>query len=283
MIVFDTVKALQEHLLQASALGRTIGFAPTMGALHQGHISLIEASRRTAGLTVCSIFVNPAQFNDPNDYARYPITIERDTAMLEAAGTDVLFLPPVSEIYPGGLDDLELYDLGFLETVLEGKYRPGHFQGVCRVMSRLLRTVRPHHLFMGQKDYQQCMVIRRLLQLMDIDDRVRLHISPTLREADGLAMSSRNLRLEPGHRSQAASISAALQYIKDNIASGDSGQLISDASAIILDHGLRLDYLELADANTLTPVTSWDGRQSMVALAAAFLGDVRLIDNMVIS
>ena len=146
--------------------GKTIGFVPTMGALHAGHISLIKASKNENPITVCSIFVNPTQFNDPKDFEKYPVTIEKDIDMLKEAGCDVLFLPSVEEMYPEGIVTENHYDLGYLETILEGKFRPGHFQGVCMVMQRLLKIVSRIDLYLGQKDYQQCMVIKRLIELM---------------------------------------------------------------------------------------------------------------------
>src|ERR1700743_1863105 len=154
MIIFRKTADLAGWIDRQRVSGKTIGFVPTLGALHAGHISLIAISVKSTGLTVASIFVNPTQFNDPKDFQQYPVTLEKDIALLEEAGTDALFLPDVEELYPDGLHNLEKYDLGRLETILEGKYRPGHFQGVCQVVRRLLDGVKPDHLFMGQKDYQ---------------------------------------------------------------------------------------------------------------------------------
>src|ERR1700737_4918300 len=162
MILFKRAGDLTRWLKEQHSRGKSIGFVPTLGALHPGHISLIDISKKSTGITVCSIFINPTQFNDPKDFEKYPITIEKDIYLLEKAGTDALFLPEVDDVYPGGTKELEKYELGGLETLLEGKYRPGHFQGVCQVMRRLLDLVAPDDLFMGQKDYQQCMVVRRL-------------------------------------------------------------------------------------------------------------------------
>ena len=198
MIIYKRAGDLAIWLEKQRLARQTIGFVPTLGALHEGHISLIAISKQSTALTVCSIFVNPTQFNDPKDFQKYPITLEKDLPMLEKAGVDVLFLPEVAEMYPGGTKGLETYDLGSLETLLEGKFRPGHFQGVCQVMRRLLEMVRPDDLFMGSKDYQQCMVVQRLLTLMQLP--ATLHRCPIVREADGLAMSSRNRRLDPGQR-----------------------------------------------------------------------------------
>src|SRR5258706_2937560 len=172
MILFKRVEDLTGWLKEQGSGGKSIGFVPTLGALHPGHISLIDISKKTTDVTVCSVFVNPTQFNDPKDFQKYPITIEKDIFLLEKAGTDALFLPEAGELYPGGTKDLEKYELGRLETLLEGKYRPGHFHVACQVMRRLLDIVVPDDLFMGQKDYQQCMVVRRLLEIMQSSTRL---------------------------------------------------------------------------------------------------------------
>ena len=163
MIIFRFTSDIHKQLLVLGSNAKKIGFVPTMGALHNGHLHLVNMSKQSADITVCSIFVNPTQFNDQADFRKYPNTPESDIALLERASADVLFIPEVNAVYADGTENLEKYELGRLESVLEGKYRPGHFQGVCQVMSRLLRFVRPHKLFMGQKDYQQCMVISKLL------------------------------------------------------------------------------------------------------------------------
>ncbi len=283
MNIFRTTEEIQLHIRQAREKGKTIGFAPTMGALHEGHLSLIESSKAGTDLTVVSIFVNPAQFNDPADYKKYPITTDKDIAMLEKSGTDVLFLPSALEIYPHGTAGLEQYDLGYLETLLEGVYRPGHFQGVCQVMARLLGIVRTNHLYMGQKDYQQCMVVKRLLELIHIDQKVQLHICPTVREADGLAMSSRNLRLGPAARQKAVVISKVLRYVKENLQPGDVTALKAKAKKLLVDEQFEVDYFEVADAGNLSPVNNWDGETKLVAITAAFIDGVRLIDNMIVN
>jgi pantoate--beta-alanine ligase len=258
-----------------------------MGALHPGHISLIDISKKTANVTISSIFINPTQFNDPKDFQKYPVTIEKDMHLLETAGTDVLFLPEVSDIYPGGIKELEKYDLGRLESLLEGAFRPGHFQGVCQVMRRLLEAVRPDHLFMGQKDYQQCMVIRRLLEIMGLP--AMLHPCPIVREKDGLAMSSRNVRLSSAQREKAPAIYQALTKLKERWGmgiwdespgdlAGKMEELIWEAITFLEAHDFRVDYVSIADAVTLEPVS--DQTRPAIALAAAFMGEVRLIDNM---
>jgi len=281
MILFKKKDDFRQFVDHKQIPEQSIGFVPTMGALHAGHISLVERSRTDNSTTVCSIFVNPAQFNDPKDFEKYPITIEQDIYMLEQAGCDVLFLPSVNEVYPAGQPRDEKYELGYLETILEGKYRQGHFQGVCMVMRRLLDIVRPDKLYLGQKDYQQCMVIKKLIAdyFTDIDTIV----CPIIRESDGLAMSSRNKRLNSDERKQAPAIHSALQNIKENIGKKELPGLKSAAVSTLQNNGFKVDYVEIADAVTLQPVIEWDGKQKLVALAAAFLNEVRLIDNLLLT
>ncbi|WEK34802.1 MAG: pantoate--beta-alanine ligase [Candidatus Pseudobacter hemicellulosilyticus] len=281
MIILKQAARLQERLRQEREKGHRIGFVPTMGALHQGHLSLISTARSHTDITVCSIFVNPTQFNDPADFEKYPVTIEKDIDLLVSAGTDILFLPSVAEMYPDGWQDLEQYDLGYLETVLEGASRPGHFQGVCQVVSRLLRLVAPDQLFMGRKDYQQCMVVKRLLTIMQ--SNIELVPCPTLRQADGLAMSSRNMRLSPEDRQRATAIHQALDTLRQQLIPGPLQPLKEQAIRFLQDQGFRPDYVEIADADTLELVGQWDGRQPLVGLVAAFLGEIRLIDNMLLT
>ncbi len=323
MILFKKATDLTHWLKRQQSAGLSIGFVPTMGALHEGHISLIAISRRETTLTVCSIFVNPTQFNDPADFAKYPVTIEKDIALLEKAGTDALFLPDVATLYPGGTTKLEKYDLGPIEYLLEGKYRPGHFQGVCQVMFRLLGIVQPDDLFMGSKDYQQCMVVQRLLAIMELP--TTLHRCPILREADGLAMSSRNTRLDAAQRTNAQAIYRALCGIKEGWSAGTSiAVLIATATTLLEAAAFRVDYVSIAEATTLQPLgdraaTHADHATSSglptseghaisahratssgspahaapdpssprdtnaIALIAAFQGEIRLIDNIPLS
>ena len=268
-------------LLSGLAIPRNrVGFVPTMGALHAGHLSLLAASKQANPFTVASIFVNPAQFNDKKDFEKYPVTIEKDIELLVAAGCDAVFLPSVEEMYPQGWQQPQPYQLGYLETLLEGKFRPGHFQGVCLVMHRLMDLVQPGNLYMGQKDYQQCMVVSRLLSI--IQSSALLHTCPTLREPDGLAMSSRNTRLTKDERSDATAIYRTLMFIKNTLAPGDTAMLIKNSESMLAKHHFRVEYVALADAQTLEPVTHWDGVQQLVALIAAFQNEVRLIDNMLL-
>ena len=281
MLIFHTIQQLQRHLRLQQAKGRQVGFVPTMGALHAGHLSLIAQSKQEAGFTVCSIFVNPTQFNDPKDFEKYPVTIKADIEVLLKAGTDVLFLPAVQEIYPVGAGVAKQYELGFLETVLEGKYRPGHFQGVCQVMHRLLTIVNADHLYMGQKDYQQCMVVSHLISLKGMP--TKMHIAPTLREPDGLAMSSRNVRLDPEQRKTASAIFQTLNQMKAELQTGELTNIKERATLFLQSKGFRVDYTELAHADTLALLDHWNGTDPVVAVVAAYLGEVRLIDNMVLT
>jgi len=283
MILFKKENSLKQWIDAQQRKGVKVGFVPTMGALHPGHISLIESSRKDNNITVSSIFVNPTQFNDPKDFEKYPVTIEKDIWQLELAGCDILFLPKVDEIYPNGIAATQYYDLGELETLLEGKFRPGHYQGVCQVVHRLLEIVHPDNLYLGQKDYQQCMVISRLVELMGINDKTNINICPTLRETDGLAMSSRNMRLSEAERVKAVLIFQSLSYIKDNLVAGETDTIKNKAIAMLSDEGFRVDYIEIADAKTLEPISNWDGKKKLVALAAAFLNEVRLIDNLLLN
>lgn len=284
MIIFKHAPDLVAYLEKQRAAGKTIGFVPTMGALHPGHISLITISKKETSLTVCSIFVNPTQFNDPKDFQKYPITIEKDIVLLEKAGADILFLPEVGELYPTGTKGLEHYDLGPLETILEGEFRPGHFQGVAQVMQRLLNMVRPDDLFMGSKDYQQCMVVQRLIQLMGLP--TTLHRCPIIREPDGLAMSSRNVRLDPEQRPRSVAIYKTLKNLQaawralpnSDYPTRPIAVLVAKATEALESAHFRVDYVTIADRDTLQPAA--EGSDHPVALIAAFMGEVRLIDNM---
>jgi pantoate--beta-alanine ligase len=281
MILFRRSVDLQRWVSEQKNMGKITGFVPTMGALHEGHVQLIKACKSVVDLTVCSIFVNPAQFNDPKDFEKYPVSTEKDIQMLYHTGTDLLFLPSVDEIYPQGQAGLETYDLGPLESLLEGRYRPGHFQGVSQVMSRLLKLVNPDHLFMGQKDFQQCLVVQRLIEILHLP--VQFHTVPTVREADGLAQSSRNRRLTAEQRENAVAISQALFDIRGKLASGDATGLLRQAQEKLDAAHFKTDYISIARAIDLQPIVNWNGKEKAVALIAAFQGDVRLIDNILLN
>lgn len=281
MILFKKTNNLRKYLDNQKEKNYQIGFVPTMGALHEGHLSLIRQAKSQSDLVVCSIFINPTQFNDPEDFLKYPVTTEADIRLLLSAGCDVLFLPSRDEMYPPEASGQPtFYALGELELLLEGKFRPGHFQGVCQVVDRLLFQVQPDILFLGQKDYQQCMVISRLLELTDRNKSISLVVCPTLRETDGLAMSSRNRRLSVTEREKAPAIFHTLCYVRDQLRPGPTGDLLKEAVSALTAAGFRVEYISLADARNLKPCTDWDGQQELVVLCAAFLGEVRLIDNL---
>lgn len=282
MILFKSIIALQKYLNLQKNSQLSVGFVPTMGALHQGHLSLIAMSKAKCDITVCSIFVNPTQFNDSKDFEKYPITIENDICLLEQAQCDILFLPSANEIYPNGTALTTHYQLGFLETILEGKFRPNHFQGVCQVVHKLLDIVVPDTLFLGQKDYQQCMVIQQLIALTGI--KTQLIIGATLRENTGLAMSSRNMRLSDDDKQKAITIYQSLQYIKQHCNHDLPNVLIEKVTERLLQNGFeKVDYVAICNANNLEPITEINSTIPKVALIAAFLNGVRLIDNLLLN
>ena len=280
MIIFKKASQLSQYLQQQRKSGKKTGFVPTMGALHEGHLSLIDVCREQNDLTICSIFINPTQFNNPEDFKHYPITLEKDLDQLIRSGCDVLFLPSVDEIYQQ--DHFKKhYDLGELEHILEGHYRPGHFQGVCEVVDRLLNIILPHQIYLGQKDYQQCMVIKKLIGILGLQDQIAIHIQPTRREPDGLAMSSRNLRLSAGQRSQAPALYKALDGIRQHLESKPLDKLESEARQFLVHKGFDVDYVTIARAEDLGhPIQH---KEPLVALVAASLGNIRLIDNLLLN
>lgn len=282
MIIFKETAALAQKLEQLKREGSIIGFVPTMGALHKGHLSLLTQSIEDCNITVCSIFINPTQFNDQKDFEKYPVTIENDIYLLEKAGTNILFLPSVKEMYPEGLEPTAAYNLGAMETILEGFYRPGHFQGVCRIVHKLLNIVQPHYLYMGQKDYQQCMVIQKLIN--DLNIHTSLNIVFTQREASGLAMSSRNMRLSQVAHEKASAIYNAHLFVKNNLLKLSIEELKSRARGIIINAGFeKIDYIEICDSISLQPVTKYQDGPKLVILSAAFIESVRLIDNLLLN
>ena len=268
----DFTKNLKLHV-------KTIGFVPTMGALHDGHISLIKKSKAENDITICSIYVNPTQFNNEVDLKKYPVTIEKDIDKLEMASCDVLFLPSTNEMYTPG-EIIKHYDLGILDNILEGEFRPGHFQGVCIIVDKLLTAITPTTLYLGKKDYQQCMVIKKMIEDGNCDIKIKL--CDTVREPDGLAMSSRNIRLNIEERIEALKIIQTLRTIKKDIKPGKLEEIKITAKNYLTKNGYKVDYIEIADAETLEIVSDWDGEKNMVALVAAYLGNVRLIDNIIL-
>jgi pantoate--beta-alanine ligase len=280
MIIFKKVNQMKNYIESQKTSGKTIGFVPTMGALHEGHLALIREARSNNNLVACSIFVNPTQFNNPDDFKNYPINIEKDIEQLEYSECDLLFLPSVDEIY--SLDyNIRHYNLGRLENILEGYYRPGHFQGVCQVVDRLLNIINPDSLYLGQKDFQQCMVIKKLIQLVNKDGTIQIFVIPTLREPDGLAMSSRNLRLNTEQRKIAPAIYNELKAIKDNIRMKNIDELKTHAIDHLTKKGFKVDYFEIAKIEDLEIATNTSG--PLIAVTAAYLGSVRLIDNLLLN
>ncbi|MBD2705126.1 pantoate--beta-alanine ligase [Spirosoma sp. BT702] len=275
---FDKIDAVRQYLHTLRA-EQTIGFVPTMGALHEGHLALVEAARRENDVVVSSIFVNPVQFNNPDDLARYPRTLEEDCQKLELAGCDVVFAPSVEEMYPQ--PPLLRIHFGELETVLEGAFRPGHFNGVGIVVSKLFNIIQPDRAYFGQKDLQQVAVIRRLVQ--DLSFQVELIRCPTLREDDGLAMSSRNRNLTPDERQQAPALFQALTMARDLLL---EGQDVVQAKAAVINFftsrlEFRLEYVDVVNADTLHSAQEMLAPGQTAICLAAHLGKVRLIDNLV--
>lgn len=279
MIIIKQISKIKETLSNLKNIDRKVGFVPTMGALHKGHISLIKKSKAENDFTVCSIFVNPTQFTNAIDLQKYPVTIDTDINQLELATCDILFLPATPEMYKEGEVE-QHYELGNLETILEGKYRPGHFQGVCIIVDKLLEIIQPTTIYLGKKDYQQCMVINKMMITKKIE--TKLELCNTVREQDGLAMSSRNARLNKTERLNAAKIFESLKYIGEEIKPGNLENLKISATKFLTKNGYKVDYIEIADAQTLELVNNWDGEKKLVALVAAYLNDVRLIDNVIL-
>jgi len=275
--IFTTKETLAQYLLQTRAMGKTIGFVPTMGALHAGHLSLIEQAQQNNDEVVCSIFVNPSQFNDPKDLEKYPRTIEADIKMLEQVKCDVLFNPAVNEIY----DDNEQWHLntGELEYLLEGKFRPGHYQGVTQVVYKLFNIVKPDTAYFGQKDYQQFLIISKMAEQLNMP--VKLVMCPIRREADGLAMSSRNIQLTAEDRVHALILSKTLNRVKDSFDRNKLAELKQEADRMISkEPGVELEYFEIADGDTLHQAN--EKTKNIIALVAARVGITRLIDNVLL-
>lgn len=259
---------------------KTIGFVPTMGAIHAGHISLVEQSASVSDVTIVSIFVNPTQFNNQEDFLKYPRIVEEDSLKLFASSCDILFLPSVADMYDNPDLITEPIDLGYLDTILEGAMRPGHYQGVVTIVEKLIRTVEPSNVFMGLKDYQQVKVVEYLVKTKELPTQiVGCH---TLREPNGLAMSSRNMRLSEEGRSEAALIYQILQGIQENSMNHTVDQILTEAKMMMSAHPqFSLEYIEIRDATDLSEVSDvLTNDHSYVALIACWLEGVRLIDNV---
>lgn len=276
-VVVGAISDLKVMLQGFRSEGKSIGFVPTMGALHKGHVSLVERSVAENDITVVSIFVNPTQFNDKNDLKNYPRMPEKDIAMLDAAGVDVVFMPTEDEIYPE--PDTRVFDFGMLDKVMEGKFRPGHFNGVAQVVSKLFDIVEPHRAYFGQKDYQQLAIIRAMVRMLDY--KIEIIGCPIVREPDGLAMSSRNLLLTPEHRNSAPLIYKTLAEARNKTNDLSVKEMIDWViNGINADPNLKVEYFELVDADSLLPVQGWDHPNGIVGCIAVWAGNIRLIDNM---
>lgn len=278
MKIFNTKGSLQQYLSQQRSEGKKTGLVPTMGALHKGHISLLSEARKYADVVICSIFVNPTQFNDPKDLERYPRPIQHDIQMLTDAGCDVLFNPTVDEMYQPG--ETWHLDIGPLENILEGRSRPGHYQGVTQVVFKLFDIIKPDYAFFGQKDYQQVKVITRMVDLLHMP--LKMVMCPIVREPEGLAMSSRNVHLSADAKTNSLILSATLQKTKEQFGKATIDELKRSAiDNLNSNPNIQLDYFEIADADTLFPAKA--DTQHMVALVAAKVGNIRLIDNTILN
>jgi pantoate--beta-alanine ligase len=276
MEIYTHVSELKSRLSELRK-GRTIGFVPTMGALHRGHLSLVALSKSMCDHTVASIFVNPAQFNDSDDYRRYPRTPDSDRKILENAGCDTVFTPDEKEIYPER--DERIFDFGELDKVMEGRFRPGHFNGVAQVVSRLFDIVNPDKAFFGQKDFQQVSIIKRMVRQLHLP--VEIIVAPTVRESDGLAMSSRNALLTGGQRNEAVKISQALFFAQTQALKMPVNEIETEiVRRINSSPELKTEYATIVDADTLQPVSGWDDAAEIFACVAVHAGKIRLIDNV---
>jgi len=277
MVTFSTIKETAAFLEQQRKKGRSIGFVPTMGALHEGHLTLMRQAKKENDLLAVSVFVNPIQFNNPDDLKKYPRDLEKDKKLLESVGCDLVFAPGEKEMYPEEVR--EKFDFGLLERVMEGAHRPGHFNGVAIVVKKLFTIINPHKAYFGEKDFQQLAIIKKLVEMEKLG--VEIVPCPIVRETDGLAMSSRNERLTTEERAIAPHIFEILQYAKskkDSICTGPLKQMV--INLFEANENFRLEYFEIADDKNLQPVTSWGNGDGIMGFVALQLGKVRLIDNI---
>ena len=275
MLVVETIKELKQELEKYNS--KNIGFVPTMGALHDGHISLVKRSVEENDVTVVSVFVNPTQFNDKADLERYPRTEEADKKLLDAAGCDIVFMPKVEEMYPE--EDTRVFNFGCIETVMEGKYRPGHFNGVAQIVSKLFYAVEPTRSYFGEKDFQQVAIIRDMVRQLNIP--VEIIACPIIREESGLARSSRNELLSAEERKKAALISEVLSK-SVNFAKEMSVEEVKNwvCEQFTHDEVFKMDYYDIVDGNSLQSISSWEDSDYIVGCIAIYCGKIRLIDNI---
>ncbi len=282
MIIVNTRNDLQEILENQRVLGKTVGFVPTMGALHMGHLSLLQQAKSENDIVVCSIFVNPTQFNDPKDLDKYPRPIENDTNMLQSVNCDVLFLPEVKEMY--GNNEEWTHTFGEIETLWEGAMRPGHFKGVAQIVYKLLKLVHPNKSYFGQKDYQQTVIVKKLCK--DFSLSTEIIVCKIVREENGLAMSSRNIRLSENERQEASKIYEALISSKLLVQQKiyNISYIIEQATAKLLEiKNVTLEYISIVDAENMTEVSEINENSKQLMIIALRIGNTRLIDNMFIN
>ena len=281
MIIARTVNDLLNLVAKARENGKSIGLVPTMGALHDGHKALIQRARNENDFVIVSVFVNPTQFNNPDDLAKYPRTEEADIAMLESVGVDVAFMPSAEEVY-GKEKDNRIFNLGAVAEVMEGAMRPGHFNGVAQIVSLLFEWTKPTRAYFGEKDFQQIAVIRKMAEDYGFKD-IDIVACPIVREADGLALSSRNVRLSPQLRQAAPAIHRVLsQSLLDKEAGMTVPEVISSVTDKLNDiPNVEVEYYQISDAVTLQPISNWKEAQHPVGCIAVYFGDVRLIDNII--
>lgn len=277
MKIVKTIKELKHSLLQNRQENKKIGFVPTMGALHEGHLSLVENCVRENDICVVSIFVNPTQFNDKRDLETYPRNLEQDCGLLQPAGCDYVFVPSVEEMYPE--PDTRQFDFGAISQVMEGAYRPGHFNGVAQIVSKLFFAVEPDNAYFGEKDFQQIAVIRSMVKQLDIP--VEIHACPILREADGLAMSSRNVRLTAEQRQKAPllarTLKESIKFVPEKGVQWVHDYVVSTINA---EPVMRVEYYEIVDGETLQSIHNWSDADDIVGCLTVYCGEVRLIDNI---
>ena len=280
MFIYKRVADTRDWVVSQKKEGRTVGFVPTMGALHSGHLSLVEKSKKESGVTIVSIFVNPRQFNDREDLKKYPRPIEQDLKMLYESGVDLVFLPEVEDIYPNNDNRSIDFDPGPAASTMEGKFRPGHFAGMAEVVYRLLSITTPDKLFMGQKDFQQFSIIRKLIH--DFKLPIDLIMCSTIREPHGLAMSSRNVRLSTDARQRAGLISRMLHQEKSAFEKGEAVEKIQQRFfASLRNENFDPEYFEIVDGYSLEPIRKIQDADQVVACCAVKVEGVRLIDNMI--
>ena len=277
MEVITKIADLQRKIAEIRAKDGTVGLVPTMGALHNGHLELVKRCVAENGICVVSVFVNPTQFNDKNDLLHYPRTLDEDCRLLESAGCAIAFAPEVEEMYP--VEDTRVFNLGTVAEVMEGKYRPGHFNGVAQIVSKLFDAVQPDRAYFGEKDFQQIAVIRSMVKLLNFP--VEIVACPIVREDDGMALSSRNLRLTPQQRKNAVSISQTLfksrTFAEQHSVAETIDYVVSTLNSV---PDLEVEYFEIVDGNTLLPVNDWSDSDYIVGCITVYCGEVRLIDNI---